>query len=376
MRFGQGRGRSCAVLGTTSSRAGSMAEPPGVLGQGNRSAHGFQKDKDQLISTPLPCTQRAVVRHGHITMIYRSSRWSPATAWPGSRRSSSPAEAAAAPPQLPLSPSDPTFLLPRLIRSGHPLFRAASRAPVGRCRSSHGSTYCTPCLPVTALPGNPNLHLESSGCLPAPLRVGTALSCSRAVADGWAAAKRGTDSQNPCRGSGGISPHPRGRQREQSSPGPSLHGCQPQEKRASFPGRLIRHCSTAVVLIKQSQLLLLDALLLKLPGNSLFRLPHLSVCSLALQAGAGRTKPSPGAEAAPQGHQGAGPPPTKGCPQPAASGTGDFWAQGGHQEPDPWLHLTARGSRSEEHEIPSAIPSSLTADEEINCQSGSFKDSG
>lgn len=139
---------------------------------------------------------------------------------------------------------------------------------------------------------------------------------------------------------------------------------------------LIRHCSTAVVLIKQSQLLLLDALLLKLPGNSLFHLPHLSVCSLALQAGAGRTKPSPGAEAASWGHQGAGPPPTKGSPQPAASGTGDFWAQGGHQEPNPRFHLTARGSRSEEHEIPSAIPSSLTADEEINCQSGSFKDSG
>lgn len=165
MCFGQGCGRSCAVLGTASSRAGSTAEPPEVLGQGNRSAHGFQKDKDQLISTPLPCAQRAAVRHGHITMIYRSSRWSPATAWLGSRRSSSPAEAAAA-PQLPLSPSEPTFLLPRLIRSGHPLFGAVSRAPVGRCCSFHSSNYCTWCLPVTALPGNPNLHSESSGRLP------------------------------------------------------------------------------------------------------------------------------------------------------------------------------------------------------------------
>lgn len=60
------------MLGTASSRAGSMAELSEVLGQGNRSAHGFQKDKDQLISTPLPCTQRAAVRHGHITMIYRN----------------------------------------------------------------------------------------------------------------------------------------------------------------------------------------------------------------------------------------------------------------------------------------------------------------
>lgn len=145
MCFGQGRGRSCAVLGTASSRAGSTAEPSEVLGQGNRSAHGFQKDKDQLISTPLPCAQRAAVRHGHITMIYRSSRWSPATAWLGSRRSSSPAEAAAA-PRLPLSPSDPTFLLPRLIRSGHPLFGVSTWRARGafllrsawarRCRSA------------------------------------------------------------------------------------------------------------------------------------------------------------------------------------------------------------------------------------------------
>lgn len=73
------------------------------------------------------------------------------------------------------------------------------------------------------------------------------------------------------------------------------HGSRPTLRLSGYRClRLIRHCSTAVVLIKQSQLLLLDALLLKLPGNSPFHLPHLSVPSFALQAGGGRKKPSPG----------------------------------------------------------------------------------
>lgn len=46
------------------------------------------KDKAHLIPTSLPCTHCAVVRHRHITMIYRISCWSPATSWLHSQRSS------------------------------------------------------------------------------------------------------------------------------------------------------------------------------------------------------------------------------------------------------------------------------------------------
>lgn len=50
--------------------------------------HSLGKDKAQLISTSLSCTHCAVVRHRHITMIYRISCWSPATSWLHSQRSS------------------------------------------------------------------------------------------------------------------------------------------------------------------------------------------------------------------------------------------------------------------------------------------------
>lgn len=58
-----------------------------VFKQGNTSAHNFQKDKAQLISTSPSCTHCAVVRHRRITMIYRIFLWSPATFWLGSQRS-------------------------------------------------------------------------------------------------------------------------------------------------------------------------------------------------------------------------------------------------------------------------------------------------
>lgn len=45
------------------------------------------KDKAQLIPASLSCTHCAVVRHRHITMIYRISCWSPATSWLRSQRS-------------------------------------------------------------------------------------------------------------------------------------------------------------------------------------------------------------------------------------------------------------------------------------------------